>query len=322
MVKLALIFPGQGAQVVGMAKDFYETYPVAKETFKEASEILGRSMEELIFESSEEGLALTSNCQVAIFVACMAIYRVVAQEFGEWMPALVAGGLSLGEYSALCAAGKISFAACLDCVARRGEFMQEASEKNPGSLSAVIGLEEDVVKDCIKNFDKIWVANLNCPGQVVIAGCKQALSEVVETLIAKGARKVIPLDVSGAFHSGFMDEAGEKLAHYIQGVEFAKSKTRVVSNVSGGFEGEPEVIRQLLIEQVNHTTRWADCVRAMSDEGVDLFIEVGCGRTLASMNKKIGVSAPTFSVRKVEDIEGLRAQIDQISKESVNVVAR
>ena len=220
--KYGFLFPGQGAQYPGMGKDFYETFPVVRQTFEEADDYLGSNFSRLIFEGPSEELTLTKNSQVAIYIVGVALYRLINEQFLSLKPHTCAG-LSLGEYTALTAAKKISFLDGLGLVKVRAEAMQKACEKTQGSMQVVLALSEEAVQSVIDQFNPphpIWIANLNCPGQVVIAGSVQALALVAEPLKQKGAKRVLPLDVSGAFHSGLMKPAQEELAAKIAQVPF------------------------------------------------------------------------------------------------------
>lgn len=304
--KIAFLFPGQGSQYVGMGKDFYDNFEVSRQVFDEADQILGYKFSDLIFSGPKEELTLTKNSQLAIYIVSYAIYKAVQQELPALQP-VVAAGLSLGEYTALTAAGKISFADCLLLVKHRAEYMNDACESHPGSMSVVLGMEEAVVDAALKEISEagVVIANLNCPGQIVIAGTKQGLETATEHLKAKGAKRILPLDVSGAFHSPLMKEAQERLYPYLKGVNLSQSSVDLVMNTPGEYVMNVEEMRDQLINQVTQPVRWEKGIHAMSREGVDLFVEMGCGKTLAGMNKRIGVIAPTLSIEKITDIETL-----------------
>jgi [acyl-carrier-protein] S-malonyltransferase len=300
MNKRAFIFPGQGAQCVGMGKDFCEAYGVARYIFEEASDVLSEDIKELVFAGPAERLAETKYSQTAIFVTSVAILRVVQKEFPELVPAICAG-LSLGEYTALFAAGKISFQECLRLVAARGAYMQEACQERKGGMRVVLGLDAESVQ---KNLPAdVWIANLNCPGQVVIAGAVDALALAEETLKGVGAKRVLPLDVSGAFHTPLMRSAQVKLQPQLQSATLKESYTQFVMNVPGDFVSSLPEIRSNLIQQVACVTRWEQAIRTIDESDVGLYIEMGPGKTLAGMNKKIGVKAPTVSIEKITDLE-------------------
>ena len=291
MSKKALIFPGQGAQFIGMGKDFVDAFPVAKKTFEEADDLLKVHLSKVVFEGPESELLLTKNSQLAIFTNSIAILRVFQEEFPEVTPAFCSG-LSLGEYSALCAAGKLSFEKTLLLIQKRAQLMNDASVKNPGSMAAVLGLSGEDVDRAICEIKGLWVANYNCPGQVVISGTKEGIEKGAIALKEKGAKRVVPLSVSGAFHSPLMKEAEIALSSYIMNTKFTKSRTQLVMNVLGC---PTEELQRNLIAQVSGSVRWEQGIRYMDHEGVETYIEIGCGKTLSGMNRKIGVKGKTFS---------------------------
>jgi [acyl-carrier-protein] S-malonyltransferase len=270
-----------------------------------------------MFEGPSEKLTQTQYSQVAIFVMSMALLTVVQEVFPSLYPSFCAG-LSLGEYSALCACKKIGFKQCLELVKVRGESMQEACERHPGSLWVVLGLDAADVEAAIAGVNDIWIANLNCPKQVVIAGTHAAFIEAEALLKEKGAKRVLPLEVSGAFHSGLMKEAQEKLAVKIEQVDIVSSDISIVMNVCGEIVQDPNSMRQYLIEQVVSPTRWEKGIRLLQEQKIDYYLEIGCGKTLSGMNKKIGVTAPTYSIEKIEDLEKLAILL----KESCDVTGK
>jgi len=303
MNKIAFIFPGQGAQYVGMAKDFYDAFPVVRETFQEASEILSFDFTRLILEGPEQELTLTKNSQPAIFIASIAILRCLQQQFPDLKPAVCAG-LSLGEYTALYASGRISFADALKIVAARGRFMQEACQERQGCMRVVLGLEPSIVAAHLPK--DVWIANLNCPGQVVIAGSAEAMPQAEEMLKAQGAKRVLPLEVSGAFHTPFMKSAQEKLKSLLL-APLKESPAQLVMNVPGNFVDSLSEIREHLIAQVASPTKWEQGIRLLDEQGVDLYIEIGPGKTLAGMNRKIGVKGATINIEKATDLDNIYA---------------
>jgi [acyl-carrier-protein] S-malonyltransferase len=305
MSKIAFIFPGQGAQYIGMAKDFYEAYPIVRETFEEASKILSFDFTRLILEGPESELTLTKNSQPAIFIVSAAILRCIQQQYARLQPSICAG-LSLGEYTALYASGRISFTDALQIVAARGKYMQEACEEEQSSMRVVLGLDPQVVAAHLPA--NVWIANLNCPGQVVIAGATAAMSHAEELLKAQGARRVLPLDVSGAFHTPLMRSAQEKLKSSLLAVTLHESTTKLVMNVPGDFVDSISEIREHLIAQVACPTQWEKGIRLLED--IDLYIEIGPGKTLTGMNKKIGVKGQTLSVEKTTDLAQIKAQLE------------
>jgi [acyl-carrier-protein] S-malonyltransferase len=305
--KIAFLFPGQGAQYVGMGKDFYDQFPIARQTFEEADAFLGFAFSKLIFEGPSEELIQTKYSQLAIYITSVAILRVVLAEFPNLKPAVCAG-LSLGEYTALTAAGKLRFIDGLDLVRTRGTAMQSSCEETQGSMQVVLGMSEEAVESVINSLNPphpVWVANLNCPGQVVIAGSIDALGLAGAQLKEKGAKRVLPLEVSGAFHSGLMLSAKQKLADKIATVSFPISPIQIVMNVPGDFVTDEKVMRQVLIDQVVSPVRWEKGIRKMVDQQIDCYIEMGPGKTLAGMNKRIGVTQPIYSIDKISDLAEL-----------------
>ncbi len=299
MSKKAFIFPGQGAQYPGMGKDFYEAFSIARETFEEADDILGMGLKKCIFEGPASDLTLTKNSQPAIYIVSMAILRTLLSQFPDLKPSICAG-LSLGEYTALTAAGKISFKEALLLVKARAEYMHEACISHPGTMQVVLGMEETQIEKIITG--NAWVANLNCPGQVVIAGTLLGIEKAAADLKAAGAKRVLPLDVSGAFHSPLMQDAQDRLTPIIEQTQILDTPIEIVMNVPGDFVKMPADIRKCMIAQVTSCVRWEKGIRSM---GVDTFFEIGCGKTLSGMNKRIGVLGSTTSIEKVADLEGV-----------------
>lgn len=299
-MKSAFIFPGQGSQYVGMGKDFFNSFAVAKETFQEADELLKANLSQLIFEGPEELLTQTKNSQVAIFVVSVAILRTVEQQLPSLVPA-VCSGLSLGEYTALYASGRLGFADTLKLVQERARLMNEACEKTEGTMAAVLGLDAKSVESAVKGLPGVWVANYNAPGQTVISGTKAGVAHASTVLKEKGARRVIPLNVHGAFHSGLMQMAQDGLAPFVEMAPIQATGLDFVMNVPGHFVTDLKEIRRNLISQVTQSVRWEQGILAMKEAGVEQFIEIGCGKTLSGLNKKMEV--PTVSIDKVNDLE-------------------
>jgi [acyl-carrier-protein] S-malonyltransferase len=310
--KLAFLFPGQGSQYVGMGKEFFDHFAVAKETFEEADEKLGRPLSRLIFEGPATDLTLTKNSQIAIYVVSIAIWRVLQEQFEGIKPAVCAG-LSLGEYSALTGAERLMFTDGIDLVQARGLYMHQASVRHPGTMAVCLNMPLKFVEEIVAEVHAehpVWVANLNCPGQVVISGTREGVKLAGEKLKLKGAKRVLSLDVSGAFHSGLMEEAKQELEKKLAMVPIHDSKIDVVLNVPGDFVHSAAEIRQFLIDQVVSPVLWEKGVRKMDEEGVDLYIEIGCGKSLNGMNRKIGVKGSTLSVEKIEDLEEVAKALD------------
>ncbi len=306
----AFIFPGQGAQYVGMGKDFYDKYPSAKQTYDQADDLLSLHLSKLIFNGPSKEMMLTKNSQISVYVTSMAILKVISEEFPDLTPSICAG-LSLGEYSALTAAKKLAFTDGVALVRARGEFMNEAALKYPGSMAVVLGIALGEVQECLKDFqNKVWIANLNCPGQVVISGAIKDLERASKVIKEKGANRILPLDVSGAFHSGLMSEAQEKLGQKLNEVPIHESSIEIVMNVPGEFVEDIEGVRKNLFNQVTNPVRWEKGVRAMMERQTALYVEIGCGNTLSGMNKKIGTTGMSVNVNKVEDLDNLAKALD------------
>lgn len=305
--KIAFLFPGQGAQYTGMGKDFYDNFPLARRTFEEADDILSINLSEYIFNGPEKDLTITKNSQPAIFITSLAILRVIDEQFPNILPYICAG-LSLGEYTALEAGGWISFKDGLELVRKRAEYMNDACEKTDGAMAAIIGLESSEVERVIKGLTeehKVWTANFNCPGQVVISGTKTGVRVGIQHLLEEGARKAIPLHVHGAFHSGIMKDAQDKLEKQIDKVTFKQGKSKLIMNISGDFVDSISDVKKNLIGQMTNSVRWEQSIRTMEENNVDLFLEIGCGKTLSTMNKRIKVKVPTISVESVSDLDQL-----------------
>jgi [acyl-carrier-protein] S-malonyltransferase len=312
MKKYAFIFPGQGAQYLGMGQDIFQEFFKAKEVFAEASEALELNLPQLIFHGSKEHLQQTKFSQIAIFTISMALYAVLQDLYPEIKP-YVCAGLSLGEYSALCASDKISLQEGIDLVICRGNYMQQASERHPGTLNVVIGLTEQEVALSLKQLkEKVWIANLNCPGQVVISGTHGALEMAQHALKSQGAKRILPLDVSGPFHSGLMQEAKELLEEKIKKVKIRPSPTRLVMNVSGELVDDTNATARLMAEQVISPTRWEKSIKTIEELTPDLYIELGPGKTLCGMNKKIGVNAPSYGIENKQELYGLEKHFGQV----------
>jgi [acyl-carrier-protein] S-malonyltransferase len=312
--KFAFLFPGQGAQYPGMGKDFFDQFSVARHTFEEADHFLNRPFSKLVFEGPSEELILTRNSQIAIYITSIALLRAVQQQFPDLKPTVCAG-LSLGEYTALTAAGKIAFIDCLDLVQTRAEAMHLACQETKGSMQVVLGMTEEAIEAVLREInppDAVWVANLNCPGQVVIAGTIDALAIAGDALKQKGAKRILPLEVSGAFHSGLMRSAQEKLTARIATVPFHESQIEVVMNVLGDFVASAQQMRQVLIDQVASPVRWEKGVRKMMEHKIDAYLEMGPGKTLSAMNKRIGVVEPTYSVEKTADLKELNKIMESL----------
>lgn len=302
MGKIAFVFPGQGAQYVGMAKDISENFSVASKVFDTAGEKLGYNMRKLVFEGPEEKLKITQNTQPAILTASWAIYKAV--ELAGVVPDFTAG-LSLGEYTAHVLSGSIGFTDALEVVEKRGKFMQEEVPAGMGGMSAVLGLEEHVVEEACKAVSDIGYvacANYNCPGQVVISGELKALEAAGEILVGKGAKRVIPLAVSAPFHCNLLRGAGVKLSKVLDDIEIKEMSIPVLANVTGEVIFSKEDIRGLLVEQVSKTVKWTNAIRNMIVAGVDTFVEIGPGKVLSGLIKKTDRSVNIMNVGNMETL--------------------
>jgi [acyl-carrier-protein] S-malonyltransferase len=310
--RIAFLFPGQGAQYTGMAKDFYEAFPIAKQTFQEADDVLGRHLSSIVFNGPDPLLTETKNSQLGIYVASLAILKTVSSLFPELSPSVCAG-LSLGEYTALTAAQKLVFSDGLHLVGHRGQYMNDACETTQGTMAVVLGLDGEAVEQLVQevNLPKdLWAANFNCPGQVVISGTLAGIEAGSAAAKAKGAKRVLPLQVHGAFHSGLMKLAEERLTPHIHHAPLKDTPCRIVMNVPGDAVSTSDEIRRHLISQVTHPVRWEQGMRRMAADGVDLFIEIGCGKTLAGFHKRIGITAPCISIEKVEELKALESALN------------
>ena len=299
MSKTAFIFPGQGAQVCGMGQDFYEQTETGKKIFDKASGLLGFSMPELCFEKNDR-LDITEYTQAAMVTAGIAMMRVLEE---KGIKPDVAAGLSLGEYCALAAAGVMSEEDAICTVRQRGILMQEAVPVGEGAMAAILALDAAAIEAVTGAMEGVWIANYNCPGQIVISGKKAAVEEACEKLKAAGAKRALLLNVSGPFHSGMLTVAGEKLAQVLADVEIYTPRIPYVANVNAQFVTTAEPVKDLLTRQVSSSVRWQQSVEAMINDGVDTFIEIGPGRTLAGFMKKISKEVKTMNVEKLEDIE-------------------
>ncbi len=298
--EIAYIFPGQGAQYVGMGKDLYENFPCARKVFQAANEVLGFDISKLCFEGPEAELCKTLNLQPAILTVSIACLRALEDQAKGLLPK-AAAGLSVGEYSALVAAEAIKFEDAVRLIRKRAKFMEEASHLNPGKMAAIIGLSTQEIEE-LCGATGAQVANLNCPGQVVISGKAKATDKAIELARARGAKRVLTLDVSGPFHSSLMDRAAKKLREELKEVRISQPKIPIVANFTASYESLPEEIEKNLVNQVNHSVRWEDSIRLIAKDGITSFLEVGPGKVLKGLIRHID---PDLKVRNVWDAKSL-----------------
>ena len=280
----AYIFPGQGAQFTGMGLDLYEKSPLAQEYFEKANNILGFSITDIMFEGTADQLKETKVTQPAIFIHSVILAKVLGDDF---QPAMVAGH-SLGEFSALVANGVLSFEDGLRLVSKRALAMQKACEIAPSTMAAVLGLDDNIVEETCAEIDGVVVAaNYNCPGQLVISGEIEAVEKACEVLTEKGARRALLLPVGGAFHSPMMEPAREELAAAIEGTQFSEPTCAIYQNVVAKAVTNPDEIKENLIAQLTAPVKWTQCIQAMIADGGTEFIEVGPGKVLQGLMRKI-----------------------------------
>ena len=308
MSKIAFIFPGQGAQYVGMAKDFYEASSECKQIFDQAAEVLDFDVKHLCFEENDK-INETEYTQAIMVTACIGILESI-KKMGI-VPEVTAG-LSLGEYPALVACGALDPIDAIQLVRKRGVFMANEVPTGIGAMAAVLGLDAECIETVCSEVTRetklvVEPANYNCPGQIVISGDAKAVKIASERLIEKKARRVLPLTVSGPFHSSLLLGAGEKLAKALEEVTISSIQVPYASNVTGTLITEQSMVKELLMKQVATGVRWQQCVEAMIAVGVDTFMEIGPGKTLSGFIKKIDRTKTVLNIEKYEDLEKLRA---------------
>ena len=302
---IAFVFPGQGAQVVGMGKDFYENSELSRDIFDEAAKLLDFDVKKVCFEENE-AINITEYTQAAMLTTSVAMLEVLKE---KGLKPDVCAGLSLGEYCALVASGVMEFEDALKAVRQRGILMQEAVPTGIGAMSAIIGLDADVIAGICDKIDEVSVANYNCPGQIVITGKKEAVEKANEELKEAGARRCVMLNVSGPFHSEMLKTAGEELYKVLENVELKDFEIPYVTNVTAKYvtnENKNE-IKEMLKDQVSSSVLWIQSVENMIEQGVDTFVEIGPGKTLTGFIKKIAKAmdkeVTTYNVEKYEDVE-------------------
>lgn len=302
--RLAFVFSGQGSQKVGMLAEVSSMFPVVRNTFAEASDVLGYDLWSLCQNGEQEQLNSTEITQPLLLTSSVALWRVWQEKKGS-QPALLAGH-SLGEWSALVCAGVVAFADAVDLVRKRGAYMQTAVPKGEGSMAAVLNLEDAIILEICREASSLGVVeavNFNSPGQVVIAGQVAAVDKASELLKAAGAKRVLPLPVSAPFHTSLMKPAAEQMAKHITATAFSAPKIPVIHNVHAKTESDPEVIKQLMIKQIDNPVLWVDCVNALVANGISAVIECGPGKVLCGLCAKIDKSLNTYSLEDMAGIE-------------------
>jgi [acyl-carrier-protein] S-malonyltransferase len=317
MKRIAFVFPGQGAQAVGMGKDLYDSHAGAKSRFEQADEALGFKLTDIIFQGPEEELKKTTNTQPALLATSIAILEALKEL--DIQPDFVAGH-SLGEYCALVAADVMGFQDAVRTVRARGEFMEQAVPSGQGGMAAVLGAERERLAELCRSVSEeigvVEMANMNCPGQIVVSGSAEGVQAVVERGKEAGAKRVIPLEVSGPFHSSLMKPAADKLAGTLARLEMKDASIPVVANVTADSVLQAEQIRSLLVDQVVSPVLWEDSVSWMIAQGVDTFVEIGSGTVLAGLIKKVDKQVQVVSINSREALEKFAAELQAVRSSS------
>ncbi len=306
MAKAAYVFPGQGAQQVGMGADLYQTSPSAREVFDETDAILGFSLSRLCFEGPEEELTKTHNVQPAVLATSIACLRTVQHTNNNDLPSpsLIAGH-SLGEYTALVAANVLSLGDAVSLVRERGRLMHEAGQKNPGGMLAIMGLDLEAIEEiCLRS--KCDISNINCPTQTVISGAVESLAEAKELARARGALRLIPLKVSGAFHSSLMEPVVDEFSEVLSTVVLQPPTIPIIANVTTRILTDTDSIKEELLEQLRHCIQWQSSIEYMIRSGVTSFYEIGPGKVLCSLIKRTSAKIQALNISGIEDLIQLR----------------
>ncbi|MBE5965066.1 MAG: ACP S-malonyltransferase [Lachnospira sp.] len=299
MSKIAFIYPGQGAQKCGMGKDFYENSKLAKDVYDNASEALGIDMKELCFEENER-INQTEYTQIAMVTTCLAMTEVIKE---SGLKPDVTAGLSLGEYCAIATAGGMSTMQAIKTVRKRGLFMEAAAVETKGAMAAVLGMTGAQIEEVIKDIDGVSIANYNCPGQIVITGVKEKVEEANALLAQNGAKRTQMLNVSGAFHSALIKEAGDNLYEELKNIDLGTLQIPYVTNVTAEYVNDTKNTKALLREQVSSSVRWQQSIENMIENGVDTFVEIGPGKTLSGFMKRINPNVKAFNINTWDDVK-------------------
>lgn len=302
MKKIALMFPGQGSQTVGMGKRIYDAYPDVQSLYSHANDLLGKDLKNIMFTGSKEELTETENAQPALLLSSIAIQTILIKE--EIQP-LMAVGHSLGEYSALVATGAIALDEAIPLVAKRGKLMEEAYPKGQGTMAAVLGLTEEEIVGALENEtnEVVEIANINCPGQIAISGTIKGIETAKNILKNKGAKRILPLNVSGPFHSKLMEPANKEFTKYLSGVKINDASIPVYANVTGEPITDKKEIKSLLIKQLYSPVRFEESINNILKEEIDALVEVGQGKVLSGLVRKIDRKVKTFSIQDPESLE-------------------
>lgn len=305
MSKIAFIYPGQGAQKCGMGQGFYEHSASAKAVYDKATELLDIDMKALCFEENDK-LDLTEYTQAALVTTCLAMTKVV-EEAG--LKPDVTAGLSLGEYCAISVAGGMKEEDAIRLVRTRGILMQNTVPAGEGAMAAILGMTGEAIEEVIRDMENVSVANYNCPGQIVITGETKAVEKAAEALKEAGAKRAVMLNVSGPFHSPMMKPAGEELAKVLEKTELSELQIPYVTNVTAEYVSDISETKALLAEQVASSVRWQESMERMIAEGVDTFVEIGPGKTLAGFMRKINRNVKMYNIGTWEDVEKVTAEL-------------
>lgn len=299
MNKLAFIYPGQGSQKCGMGRGFYEKSTIAKSIYDHADAVLDIDIKTICFEDNNK-LNETEYTQAALVTTCLAMTADLLQ---KGLKPDVTAGLSLGEYAAIAVAGGLSYTDAISLVRQRGIFMHEAARDHAGAMAAVLGMQDKDIEAVLQHIDGVTIANYNCPGQIVITGTTQAVEQASNKLVQAGAKRVIGLNVSGAFHSPYLKGAGDKLGKVLRTIEFGTLDIPYVTNVTAEYINDSKATPGLLEQQVSASVKWNQSIENMIKSGVDTFVEIGPGKTLAGFIRKIDKSIKVYNVENPEDAD-------------------